>query len=140
MFHLLQHSYFHLMIFLLTSWQVKLPGFINLAIVLLHLRQLQQLPILFNHSVVSYSFATPWTAASQAPLFMGFPRQEYWSGLPFPSLRDLPNPGIETASPNSPAFQADSLPLNQLRNPGVPLILCIFLLSCFCIYFCVCAF
>ena len=44
---------------------------------------------------------TPWTAVYQAPLFMGFPRQEYWSGLPLPSPGDLPNPGIE---PTSPAF------------------------------------
>ena len=42
---------------------------------------------------MSSSFATPWTVARQAPLSMGFPRQEYWSGLPFPSLGDLPNPG-----------------------------------------------
>jgi len=40
-------------------------------------------------------FATPWTVAYQAPLSMGFSRQEYWSGLPFPSPRDIPNPGIE---------------------------------------------
>ena len=45
--------------------------------------------------------------AHQLPLFMEFSRQEYWSGLPFPSPRDLPNPGIE---PESPALQADSLP------------------------------
>ena len=44
-------------------------------------------------------FATSWTVASQAPLSMGFPRQEYWSGLSFPSPGDLPNPGIELASP-----------------------------------------
>ena len=44
-------------------------------------------------------FVTPWTAACQAPLFMGFPRQEFWSGLPFPSPRDLPDPGIEPTSP-----------------------------------------
>ena len=44
-------------------------------------------------------FATPWTVAHQAPLFMGFSRQEYWSGLPFPSAGDLPNPGIEPESP-----------------------------------------
>ena len=50
-------------------------------------------------------FVTPWTIAHQAPLFMGFPRQ-YWSGLPFPSPGDLPNPGIE---PRSPTLQADSL-------------------------------
>ena len=42
---------------------------------------------------------TPWTIACQAPLSMGFPRQEYWSGLPFPSLRDLPDPGIKPVSP-----------------------------------------
>ena len=43
-------------------------------------------------------FATPWTIAYQAPLSMGFSRQEYWSGLPFPSLGDLPDPGIEPRS------------------------------------------
>ena len=49
----------------------------------------------------------PWTVAHQAPLSMRFSRQEYWSGLPFPSPGDLPNPGIE---PKSPALQADDLP------------------------------
>ena len=44
-------------------------------------------------------FATPWTVARHAPLSMGFPRQAYWSGLPFPPPADLPNPGIEPASP-----------------------------------------
>ena len=44
-------------------------------------------------------FATPWTVAYQAPLSTGFSRQEYWSGLPFPSPGDLPNPGIEPRSP-----------------------------------------
>ena len=48
---------------------------------------------------------TPWIVACQAPLFMGFSRQEYWSGLPFPSPGDLPNPGIE---PWSPVLQVDS--------------------------------
>ena len=51
--------------------------------------------------------ATPWPVACQAPLSMGFFRQEYWSGLPFPSPENLPHPGIE---PWSPALQADSLP------------------------------
>ena len=51
-------------------------------------------------------FATPWTVAHQVPLSMGFSRQEYWSGLPFPSPGDLPNPGIE---PRSPTLQADAL-------------------------------
>ena len=51
-------------------------------------------------------FATPWTIAHQAPQSMGFSRQEYWNGLPFPSPEDLPNPGIK---PTFPAFQADAL-------------------------------
>ena len=50
---------------------------------------------------------TPWTVARQAPLSMEFSRPEYWSGLPFPSPGDLPDPGIK---PGSLAFQADSLP------------------------------
>ena len=52
-------------------------------------------------------FATPWTVAHQAPLSMEFSRQEYWSGLPFPSPRDLPDPGIK---PGSSTLQADVLP------------------------------
>ena len=55
-------------------------------------------------------FATSWTLAHQAPLSMGFSRQEYWNGLPFPTLGNLPNPGIKPTSPIFPAFQADSLP------------------------------
>ena len=48
---------------------------------------------------MSGSFVTPWTAALQAPLSMEFTRQEYWSGLPFPSPGNLPDPGIEPVSP-----------------------------------------
>ena len=59
-------------------------------------------------------FATPWTVASQAPLSMGFSKQEYWSRLPFPSPGDLPNPGIE---PGSPTLQADAL---SSEPPGKP--------------------
>ena len=66
-----------------------------------------------SHSIVSYS-ATPLTIAHQAPLSMEFSRKECWSGLPFPSLRDLPNPGIE---PWSPALQADSLPSESQGKP-----------------------
>ena len=55
-------------------------------------------------------FVTPWTVACQALLSMGFSRQEYWSGLPFPSPEDLPDPRIKPGSPASPALQADSLP------------------------------
>ena len=51
-------------------------------------------------------FVTPWTAAYQAPPSMGFSRQEYWSGLPFPSPGDLPDPGTK---PRSPTLQADAL-------------------------------
>ena len=53
------------------------------------------------------TLVTPWSVTHQASLSMGFSRQEYWSGLPFPSTGDLPDPGIE---PGSPALQADSLP------------------------------
>ena len=49
-------------------------------------------------------FATPWTVAYQAPPSMGFSRQEYWSGVPFPAPGDLPNPGIEPTSLASPAL------------------------------------
>ena len=61
---------------------------------------------LLSRSVMSNS-ATPWTVACQALLSMGFSRQEYWSGLPFPPPGNLPNPGIK---PRSLALQADSLP------------------------------
>ena len=55
---------------------------------------------------LSRLFATPWTVAHQTPQSMEFSRQEYWSGLPFPSPGGLPNPGIE---PGSPALWADAL-------------------------------
>ena len=61
-------------------------------------------------------FATPWTVAYQGPPSMGFSRQKSWSGLPFPSPGDLPNPGIE---PGSPALQADALPSEP---PGKPIL------------------
>ena len=67
---------------------------------------------LLPHQVKSLSrvrlFATPWTVAHQAPPSMGFSRQEYWSGLQFPSPGDLPNPGIE---PRSPILEADAFNL-----------------------------
>ena len=52
-------------------------------------------------------FEAPWTVTCQTPLSMEFSRQEYWSGLPFPSPQDLPNPGIES---RAPTLQADPLP------------------------------
>ena len=69
---------------------------------------------------------TPWTVAGQAPLSMEFSRQEYWSGLPFSSPGDLPDPGIE---PGCPALEADSLPSEP---PGKFLFIadCIFVQPC----------
>ena len=58
------------------------------------------------HSVAQsrLTLCNPWTVAHLAPLSMEFSRQEYWSGLPFPALGDLPDPGIEPISPVSPAW------------------------------------
>ena len=67
---------------------------------------------------MSDSFVTPWTVAHQAPLSMGFPRQEHWSGLPFPSPGDLLDSGME---PGSPALQADSLLTEPPGKPTDPL-------------------
>ena len=58
-------------------------------------------------------FVTPWTVAYQVPLSMGFSRQEYWSGLPFPSPGDLPDPGIEPRSPTSEALPSE-LPVENM--------------------------
>ena len=63
--------------------------------------------LLFSHSVMSNSIATPWIVTHQAPRSMGFPRQEDWSGLLFPSPGDLSNIGIIGIEPNSPAWQGD---------------------------------
>ena len=61
--------------------------------------------VLFSaKSVQSCLFVTPWTVAHQAPLSMGFSRQEYWSGLPYSYPRDLPDPGTEASSPKSAAL------------------------------------
>ena len=76
---------------------------------------------------MSDSFVTPWTVAHQASLLMGFPRQEYWSGLPCPSTQDLPVPGIK---PVSPDWQMDSLPLIQLGSPLYPTCVCVSAQSC----------
>ena len=64
-------------------------------------------PCVYNQSLIHvWLFVTTWTVACQAPLSMGFSRQDYWSGLPCPHPKDLPNLGIE---PTSPILQADSL-------------------------------
>ena len=62
-------------------------------------------------------FTTPWTAACQATLSMGFSRQEYWSELPFPTPRDLPNPGIEPVSLVSPVLAGRFFTIVPLENP-----------------------
>ena len=62
----------------------------------------------------------PWTIASQTPLSKGYSKQEYWSGLPFPSPGDLPDPGIK---PRFPLLQADSL-LSEPLNSSLPRLLC----------------
>ena len=77
-----------------------------------------------SHSVVSDS-ATPWTAAHQASLSMGFPRQEYWSGFLFPPLGDLPNPGTESTSPSFVGrlfffFYIYTEPLGKPQGYGIP--------------------
>ena len=59
-------------------------------------------------------FVTPWTSVNQAPLSMGFSRQEYWSGLPFPPSGDLPNTGIKPTSLSHLHWQVDFLPLCHL--------------------------
>ena len=72
-------------------------------------------------------FTTLLTVARQAPLSIGFPRQEYWSGLPFPPPGDLLNPGIKPASLVFPIVRTDSL---QLAEPGAHICVCV----CVCIY------
>ena len=62
-------------------------------------------------------FVTPWTITCQAPLSMEFSRQEYWSGLPFPSPGDLPNPKMEPASLASPALAGSFITTSYLRSP-----------------------
>ena len=66
-----------------------------------------------------FNLATLWTVAHQAPLSMVFSRQEYWRGLPFPSPRGLPDPGLK---PRSPALREDSLPTEPPGNPIIPVI------------------
>ena len=78
---------------------------------------------------VKWFFGTPWAVARQAPLSMGFSRQEQWSGLPFPPPGDLPAPGIEPTSLTSPAI--DRRVLYHKRHLGSR----IFILGCMCTYF-----
>ena len=74
--------------------------------------------MLFHLWVVSNSFVTPWTVTWQVPLFVGFPRQEYWSGLPLPSAGNVPNPRMEVVSL---VLQMESLLLSHQGSPSCPL-------------------
>ena len=73
----------------------------------------------FSHSVTSDSFVTPWTVARQDPLSVGSPRQEYCCGLPFPSLEDLPDTGIECVSPELAGRFFTTAPLGSTVKQGV---------------------
>ena len=85
-------------------YSTPVAGFVlNAIVVLIHLIPAVKVKLLIHVRL----FATPWTVAYQAPPTMGFSRQQSWSGLPFPSPGDLPNPGIK---PRSPALQTDALP------------------------------
>ena len=88
------------------SPRVRPPGLL-LVTVSVHVKSLSHVQL----------FVTPWTLARQAPLSMGFFRQECWSGLPLPLLGDLPDPGIKPMSPVSGALQADSLLLSHRGSP-----------------------
>ena len=78
-----------------------------------------RVPSLARKDPLEKEIATPWTVAFQDPLSMGFPRQEYWNGLVFPSLGTLPNPGMQPMSLMSPALQADSLSLSYKGSPSL---------------------
>ena len=73
-------------------------------------------PRVHAYSVVWEALPTPWTVACQDPLSMGYPRQEYWSGLPFPTLGELPHSGIE---PVSPALAGGLFITEPLGNPNI---------------------
>ena len=93
-----------------------LPMDVSLSKVPLSIR----IPVILDYSsccLVAKSCPTFGTVTHQAPLSMGFLRQEYWSGLPFYFPGDRPEPGIEPESPAAPAWQVDSLPLNHQGSP-----------------------
>ena len=103
------------------NWKIKLKIFKIKLIGSCCVAQGTLLSVLYRKwkwrcSVMSRLFAIPWTVAYQAPPSMGFSRQEYWSGLPFPSPGGLPKPGIE---PWSPALQTDAL---LSEPPGKPVL------------------
>ena len=94
---------------------------------------------MFNHGIeisCILLFATSWTVAHQAPLSMEFSRQEYWSGLPFPTPGDLPDPGIKPTSLESPALAGGFFTTEPLRKPNhgitaIPVLSIHLVTSCF---------
>ena len=77
-----------------------------------------EIKIVLSHFSGVQFFETLWIVAHQAPLSMGFSRQEYWRGWLCPPPGDLPDPGTEPTSPLAPVLQADSLPLRHQANPN----------------------
>ena len=75
-----------------------------------------------SHFSRVWLFATPWTVACQAPLSIGFSRQEYWSGLPYPPPGDLPDPGIKSMSLTSPALAAGFFTTSATRKALPPIL------------------
>ena len=94
-----------------------LLGFSNLSVRMLFPTDDHQVILRGDHNLYLLLFVALWTVASQAPLSMGSPRQEYWSGLPFPTPEDGPNPGIIPASPVSPALASRFLTAEPPRGP-----------------------
>ena len=82
-----------------------------------------------SNSCAYSNLCNPTDYSCQAPLSMGFSRQKYWSGLPFPTPGDLPNTGFKPLSPESPALQADSLLLSYW---GSPIMYSIYVYTCVC--------
>ena len=96
---------------------------------------------MLSHFSCIQLFATVRTGVHQAPLSMGFSRQEHRNGLPCPPPGDLPNPGIELMSPASPAMQVDSLLLNHQGSPHVLFSYLFYIyIAPVCMYVCVCIY
>ena len=77
------------------------------------------MPVLYLVAQLCLTLVTPWAAAIQTPVFMGFPREEYQSKLPFPPPENIPNPGIKPTSPVSPALQVNSSPTEPLGKSKI---------------------
>ena len=105
---------YHVASWFFRSTKMRLNWFSNLSLTVEHLLCTTHLVVVIWSLNCVWLLLTPWTVACQAPLSMGFPRQEYWNGLPFPSPGDLPNPGIKRATP---ALQLDALLLRQQGSP-----------------------